>query len=172
MLLTDDAYVTKVMVMAYFFILLAVLITAPFLLRLAQSQNNKLKKRLKNLFLILLSAQLILGFLNWENFSNGRSAYELSFAYPYSFVGLFFVISAVEICFLFFGKSFQTPIMVLNALNSGLIFVAMIRLSSMLGYQSVSIASVVAVFFVLIGNVVGLAYINKDPNLLKKYFGV
>jgi len=47
----------------------------------------------------------------------------------------------------------------------------MIRLSSFLGFQAVSLASIGTVFLVLIGNVLGLAFINKDKNLLKKYAG-
>lgn len=46
----------------------------------------------------------------------------------------------------------------------------MIKLSNILGFQAVSFASIVAVFLVLLGNIIGLTFINKDKNLLKKYF--
>ncbi|MBI3980985.1 hypothetical protein HY345_03215 [Candidatus Microgenomates bacterium] len=156
--------------MEYFVILFVVLLTSPFIIKLAQSQNKKSKTKLKNIFLLLLITQIILGFFNWENFSVGRNAYELSLAYPNSLIGSFFVITALEIFLLLLNKSVHIAAVVLNFINCALIFMAMIKISNMLGFQLVSFASVVAVFLALIGNVIGLAYINKDVNLLKKYF--
>lgn len=42
--------------------------------------------------------------------------------------------------------------------------------ANILGFQAVSFASAGAVFLVLTGNIVSLALINKNKNLLKKYF--
>lgn len=155
--------------MEYVVILIAVLLISPFILKIASSQNKKTKYNLKIVFLTLLTAQLILGFLNWENFTSGRSAFELSLSFPGSLLGLFFVVSIFQILFLLISKSFNTLVVVLNFINSVLIFMGMIRLSSLLGFQAVSLPSIGAVFLVLIGNAIGLSFINKDKNLLKKY---
>lgn len=153
----------------YLIILAAVLIISPFVLRLASNQKKEIKQQLKNVLLFVLSAQILLGFLNWENFAQGRNGFELAFTYPNSFLGLFFVISVFQILLLVINTSFNTLMVTLNFINSVLIFIAMIRLSNILGYQPISLASVGAVFLVLIGNVVALVYINKDKNILKKY---
>lgn len=153
----------------YLFILVAVLVISPFILRLAQSQKQAVKQQLKLVYILILSAQIIFGFLNWENFSVGRSGFELSLAYPSSLLGLFFIISAVQILALLTYRSFNTQVVTLNFLNTVLIFIGMIRLSNILGFQAVSFASIGAVFLVLLGNVLGLALVNKDKNLLKKY---
>lgn len=153
----------------YVIILAAVLIFSPFVLKLASSQKKETKKQLKFILLGLLSAQIILGFFTWENFTVGRSGFELSLAYPGSFLGLFFIISAVQVILLVINKLFNTFVVVLNFLNTVLIFAGMIKLSSILGFQAISLASVGAVFLVLMGNVLALAFINKDKNLLSKY---
>lgn len=46
----------------------------------------------------------------------------------------------------------------------------MINLSNKAGYQIFSLSAIGAVFLVLFGNIIGLAFINQDKNLLKKYF--
>lgn len=156
--------------MTYAIILVLVLLLSPFVLKLASKQDKKSKSRAKTIFLSILLMQLILGFFNWEKFNAfGRSGYELSLAYPDSFLGLFFIISALQILALLAYKSFNTLVVVLNFINSILIFISMIKLSIILSFQAVSFASIGAVFLVLSGNVVGLAWINKDKNLLKKY---
>lgn len=155
--------------MAYIFILSAVLLISPFVLRLASKQDKKSKIKSKTIFLSILILQVILGFFNWENFSDGRSGFELSIAYPGSLLGLFFIISALQILAVSMSKSFNTFAVVLNFVSTILIFTGMIRLSSILGFQAVSIASIGTVFLVLSGNVSGLVYLNKDKNLLKKY---
>jgi len=156
--------------MPYLIIIAVVLITSPFILKLAQSQKKEVKRNLKLALLLILTTQLILGLLNWENFTSGRSGFELALIYPNSLLGLFFIISIIQIVFLIIGKSFNTLVVILNFLNSVLIFAGVIRLSNILGFQAVSFASVGSVFFVLFGNIVALAFINKDKNLLKKYF--
>ncbi|MDP3973762.1 MAG: hypothetical protein Q8P92_02930 [Candidatus Daviesbacteria bacterium] len=153
----------------YVIILAAVLVISPFVLRIASSQKKETKQQLKFIFLFILSAQILLGFLNWEKFSSGMSGLELSFAYPTSFLGLFFIISTLQILLLLFSKSFNTLVVILNFINSVLIFFGMIRLSNILGFQAVSLSSIAAVFLVLLGNIIALAYINKDKNLLAKY---
>jgi len=154
-------------------ILVAILtiLLSPVILKLASNQNKKAKHNLKTLFILVLSAQILLGFLNWENFTAGRSGFELSLAYPDSFLGLFFIISLLQITLLLLNKSFNTTVAVLNFINSVLIFAGMIRLSNSLSFQAVSLSSIGTIFLVLIGNVIGLILINKDKNLLKKYFG-
>ncbi len=153
----------------YVIILAAVLVISPFILSLAANQRKETKQQLKFIFLGLLCTQIALGFLNWENFNFGRSGFELSIAYPNSLLGLFFIISTIQIILLVISNSFNTPVVFLNFINSILIFAGMIRLSNILGFQAVSLASVGAIFLVLAGNVIGLSYINKDKNLLKKY---
>lgn len=134
----------------YITILAIVLVVSPFVLRLASNQKKENKQLLKFIFLSLLSAQIILGFL--------------------SGLKLFPAVSIVQILLLLSGKSFNTLVVVLNFINSVLIFVEMILLSNNLMIQVVSLPAIAAVFVVLIGNVIGLAYINKDANLMKKYF--
>lgn len=155
--------------LTYLFILVGVLVISPFILRLAQAQKGADKSQLKSFIILIFSAQVFLGFFNWEKFVGGRSGLDLSIVYPNSFLGLFFIISAIQIVAMFISKSFSTLVVILNFLNTVLIFVAMGRLSSLLGFQAVSLASIGAVFLVLTGNVLGLAFINKDKNLLKKY---
>lgn len=163
--------------MSYFYqnplILVAVLtiVLSPFILKLASGQDKKTKNNLRFVFLLILALQASSGFLNWETFTpTGRSGFELSLTYPGSFLGLFFIISLLQISLLFLNKSFNTLVVVLNFINSFVIFAGMIRISNFLNYQAVSFASVGAVFLALIGNVAGLSFINKDKNLLKKYF--
>lgn len=154
----------------YLIILAAVLVISPFILKLASKQTPKNKQKLRVFLLLILSTQIILGFLNWENFTVGRTGFELSLAYPNSFLGFLFIISAIQVILLILNKSFNTLIVILNFFNTVLIFIGMSRLSNILDFQAASFASVGAVFLILTGNVVGLAFINKDNNLLKKYF--
>lgn len=151
----------------YVIILAAVLVISPFVLSLAASQRKEAKQQLKFILLSLLSAQFLLGFLNWENMTSGRSGFELSLTYPSSMLGLFFILSLLQIVILF--TKFTTLIVAANFLNSIIIFTGMIRLSNILGFQIMSLPSILAIFLVLIGNVLSLAYINKDKNILKKY---
>lgn len=153
----------------YLIILAVVLVASPFVLKLASNQDKKTKQVLRSFFILIILAQILLGFLNWENFSVGRSGFELAFIYPSSLLGLFFVTAIFQVIFLIIGKSFNTLVVILNFINSVLIFMGMIRLSNILGFQAVSFAAIGAVFLVLIGNIVALAFINKDKNLLKKY---
>lgn len=146
----------------YLIILVAVLITSPFVLKLASSQKKQTKRKLKFFLLFILSAQILLGFLNWEKFSIGRNGFELALVYPNSFLGLFFIISITQIFLLMLNKSFNSLMVVLNFINSVLIFVGMIRLSGLLGFQAVSFASVGAVFLVLLGNIVGQIRTNTS----------
>lgn len=143
--------------MEYFFILTAILIISPFIIRLASSQNKKTKDNLKVIFLSFLLLQLILSF-------------KIAFAYPQSFLGLFFVVTIVQIILLFLNRKFYTLAVILNFINTIIFFVGMIRLGQTTGVQDTSFTSIGTTFIVLIGNVVGLILTNKDKNLLKKYF--
>lgn len=156
--------------MSYLIIIVVVLIVSPFILKLAQSQKKEVKRNLKNLLLSILVIQISLGILNWENFTNtGRSGFELSLAYLNSLLILFFIISILQVILLLVNKSFSKLVVILNFINSALLFIGMIRLSNILGSQIVSLPSVGTVFLVLTGNIISLVYINKDKNLLKKY---
>lgn len=155
--------------MEYALILLVVILISPFVLRLASRQDKKTKSKSKTIFLTILILQIILGFFNWENFSIGRSGFELSLAYPNSLLGLFFIISALQILALL-TSSFNTQVVTLNLINTVLIFISMVKLSNILGVQIVSLSSIGAVFLVLFGNVSGLIWINKDTDILAKYF--
>ncbi len=126
------------------------ILLSPFILKLASNQGKKTKHNLKSFFIIILSAQIILGYIAGVKF--------------------FLAISFLQVIFLISNKSFNILVVILNFINSILIFVEMIKLSNNLGYQIVSLPAIAAVFLVLTGNVLGLAYINKDKNLLKKYF--
>lgn len=141
--------------MAYVIILVAVLVISPFVLRLAASQKRETKQQLKNIWTLMLSAQILLGFLNWKSFGTAG-------------LGVFLVISLLQLLMLLTNKYLKLVVL-LNFINSILIFVAMIQVSNKLGYQVVSFESIGSVFLVLFGNVVVLAYINKDKNLLAKY---
>lgn len=68
-------------------------------------------------------------------------------------------------------KKLNALIVVLNLINSVLIFVSLNLTSRILGFQIFSIPPVTTVFLVLFGNIIGLTLINQDKNLLKKYFG-
>lgn len=141
--------------MEYILIMVFVLILSPFVLKIALSQKKETKKQLRNILLFILFVQVILGFLNWKSFGTVG-------------LGLFLIISVCQLLMLILNK-YSKLIVSLNFINSVLIFVAMIKLSNQLGYQVTSFESIGSVFLVLFGNVVGLAFINKDKNLLAKY---
>lgn len=128
------------------------ILLAPFILKLASNQSKKNKQNLKSLFIFILFTQIILGFFVDVNF--------------------FLVISFLQIILLIINKSFNILVVILNFINSVVIFMEMINMSNKVGYQIFSIPAIGAVFLVLIGNVLGLVFINKDKNLLKKYFKV
>lgn len=157
--------------MEYVIILAVVLLVSPFVIRIAGSQKKEVKNKTRLVFLSLLFLQIISGFLNWETFKGpGRSGFELVLTYPNSYLGMFFILSLVQLILLIFKQSsLDTLSVVLNFVNTIVIFAGMILLSAILGFQAVSLASVGAVFSVLIGNIVALAFINKDKNILKKY---
>lgn len=134
----------------YIVILAIVLLLSPFVLKIASKQDKKVKHNLKSWFLVIFSAQIILGY--------------------FSGVKFFPAISFLQIILLITNKSFNTLVVVLNFINSVVIFAEMINMSKQAGYQIFSLPAIGAVFLVLIGNILGLAYINKDTNLLKKYF--
>lgn len=142
--------------MEYFFILASVLLISPFVIRLSSSQNNKNKGNLKVIFLFLLFLQLILSF-------------KIAFAYPQSLLGLFFVVTIVQIILLFLNHKFYTFAVILNFINTTIFFAGMIRLGQITGIQDTSLASIGTAFTILIGNVIGLIFINKDKNLFKRY---
>ncbi|MBI2019045.1 hypothetical protein HYS95_00055 [Candidatus Daviesbacteria bacterium] len=157
--------------MAYLIILAGILILSPLIITLASSQNKKVKSRLRLIFLSLLSLQIILGFFNWETFLKGtRTGFELALNYPSSFLEIFFIVSLIQIILLSLTKrSLDVITVVLNFINTVLLFSGMIRVSNMTGVQAFSFASLAVIFAVLIGNVIGLMFINKDKNLMAKY---
>lgn len=140
----------KVMDFTYVIILAAILIISPFVLNLASKQNQKTKQRLKFVFLSILIAEIILGF--WGGFK----------------VWLFFAVSAIQILLILRCKF--TLAVVLNFINTLVFFIGMIRVGQITGIQDSSLTNITVAFLLLIGNVVGLIFINKDKDLLKKYF--
>ncbi len=150
--------------LTYPIILFVVLILSPILLTLANKQDSRTKKTLKTGFFILLLLELLSGFFNWESFSGtGQSGFELAFTYPRSFFGLFFVIVLIQMILLFIPKrTAHLATVVLNFFNTAVFFVGLILVSQTIGKQVVSFWSIGAIFAVLIGNVVGLVWLNKD----------
>ena len=57
----------------------------------------------------------------------------------------------------------------LNFVNTVVFLFGIIRASDIVGEQLVSFFNIGAVFAVLIGNVIGLMFINKDKGLIAKY---
>ncbi|HLC87603.1 MAG TPA: hypothetical protein VJG66_00920 [Patescibacteria group bacterium] len=155
---------------SYLLVLAAVLILSPFALAAASKQDKKTKTKVRLVFLFFIISQLVLGFLNWENFESGRSGISLAISYPGSLLWLFFVISAVQVLLVLLNTRFTTLYAaILNFVNTVVLFAGLLRLSSSLGFQVVSFASIGAVFLCLAGNVVSLILINRDKNIIKKY---
>jgi hypothetical protein len=156
---------------SYPIILVAVLILSPIVIKLAARQDRKTKGTLRKVFLSLLFLQLISGFFNWETFSGpGRTGLELSIEFPSSFLGLFFAVTTLQIIFLLIPRRVtDVGAVVLNFANTAVFFAGVILASRFVGEQIVSLFNVGAVFAVLIGNVVGLAYINQHKNILANY---
>jgi len=155
---------------AYFVILVVVALLSPFLISTASKQGKKHKNRLLHFCLLILTAQILLGLLNWETFEGpGRTGFGLAQAFPNSLLWTFFTISAAQIALLLSGKPGLTTVaVVLNFCNSILFFMGMIRISDSLGTQIFSIPAVACTFLVLIGNIAGLTLINKDRKLISK----
>lgn len=152
------------------FVLGAVVVISPLVLALGSRKDKKTKKWLKYIFLALLILQLVFGFFNWERFDGeGRSGFELARSYPSSLLFLFFGTALFQILLLFITRRAGRVCVSLNFFNTVLIFWGMVRISEVVGHQVVSLAGTRTVFLVLIGNVVGLIYINQDPKLLAKW---
>ena len=151
----------------YTVILISVLLFSPFILKIASSKNKKTKLNLRIIFLILLTFQILAGFLNWETFrGQGRSGFELASIYPTSYLWLFFAVAAFQAVMLLTKKQvLDTLAVVFNFLNTIIFFAAMARVSNLAGQQIVSWANVGVIFAILGGNIVGLALINKKANL-------
>lgn len=133
----------------YLIILAVVLILSPFVLKIASSQKKETKQQLKLAYLFILSAQIFLGFLGGVR------------------VWLFLGITLIQILFVL-NRQFTLAV-ILNFINTIVFFGSMIRLGQITGIQDSSFSSIATAFLVLIGNVIGLIFINKDKNLLKKY---
>src|SRR3990167_994931 len=133
--------------MEYFLILALTLLVSPFVLT------------------------LLLGFLNWEKFTTtGRSGFDLALAFPQTFLWVFFLILFLQAVFLTSRHpSLGNLTVVLNFVNTVIFFVSQITLGSVAGKQLVSWGSILAAFLILVANIVGLIYINKDKNMLAKF---
>ena len=155
--------------LTYPIILLVVLILGPLILTLANKQDSRTKRNLKIGFFILLLLELTSGFFNWESFSGtGQSGFALTLDYPSSLLGLFFAIVLIQMILLFIPKrTAHLAAVVLNFINTAVFFVGVISVSGLIGKQVVSLWSIGVIFAVLIGNVVGLVWINKDNTLTK-----
>jgi len=131
----------------YTLILVAVSILSPFAITLAQKQDKKTKSRLKHIFLLLLIGQVSLGLLNWNA------------------LWLFLIISLLQIFLLIRKTPAETPIVVLNFINTFVFFLTMIRLDQRQISDSTNLTGIAIVFVILIGNVIGLLLINKEKKL-------
>lgn len=155
----------------YGVIVAGVLILTPLTLNLASKQDKQIKSGLRRVFVLLLFLVLVTGLFNWETFSGpGRSGYPLAIAYPSSLVGLVFIITVFQLFLVVLGKRASNLLAVIfNFVNSVVIMAALIRVSNMAGRQLVSWVSITAVFAVLVNNVVGLLWLNRDPQLMSKW---
>lgn len=136
---------------SYVIILAVVLIVSPFVLKIASKQDKKTKQHLRFVFILMLSAQIILGFLS---------------GLP---LGVFPAITALQMILLILNRKFYTLAVILNFINTVVFFYSMIRLGQTTGIQDTSFASITIAFILLFGNIIGLIFINQDKNLLKKY---
>jgi len=128
----------------YTLVLVAVLLISPFAIMLAQKQDKKTKSRLKHIFLFLLLAQIILASASWQ------------------ILLLFLAISLLQ--FFLLLKKPSPAVVVLNFINTFVLFITMARLSRPIGNLA-NLAAIAAAFLVLTGNVVGLLLINKEKRL-------
>ena len=131
----------------YTLILIAVLIISPFALTLPQKQDKKTKSRLKYIFLFLLLAQTILASFNWQ------------------MLLLFLAISLLQ--FFLLLKKPSPAVVILNFINTFVLFITMARLSRPVGNLA-NLAAIAAAFLVLTNNVIGLLLINKEKGLKLK----
>ena len=151
-------------------ILIVTIALSPFILQIASRQNQKTKQKLRQIFLLLLMLELFMGLLGWESLPfSGRTGFELALTYPNAFLWLFFIISTIQSVLLTSGKrTAHVAAVYLNFANSIIIFASLIIISKILAKQIVSLASISTVFLNLTANVVSLALVNKDKNLLTK----
>lgn len=128
----------------YTIILIAVLIISPFAIGLAEKQDKRTKSRLKNIFLFLLLAQIALASYNWQ------------------LLLLFLAISLLQ--FVLFLKKPSQTVVVINFINTLVLFITMARLDRPIGNLN-NLAAIAAAFVVLINNVLGLLLINREKKL-------
>lgn len=134
----------------YILILIATITISPFVIILAQKQDKKTKSRLKNIFLLVLVAQIILSLLNWRPLS------------------LFLFISLIQILLLTRKTQAQIPVVLLNFINTFVFWAIMIRLDQKSISDPSNLAGIAIAFIVLIGNLIGLLLINKEKFLKLK----
>lgn len=129
----------------YTLILVVVLAISPWVLKLAEKQDKKTKSRLKNIFLLLLIGQTLLGLPSWK------------------LLPLFLTISTFQI-FLVVRK-IPLPAVLLSFVNTVIFFFTLIRLDRGPIENSANLTYIAIAFIVLIGNVVGLLLANKEKKL-------
>ena len=152
-------------------ILPVILLIAPIVLSIASRQDSAAKQMLRYVLQISLATVLALGLLNWETQTEGgRSAYMLALdfqsIYLLAFIGLsLFLIISLQI------KSYKFDLIaaVGNILITILFFAAAITISGELGKPIISPAIITAALMVLVNNVLVLALVNRDKNLVSKY---
>lgn len=132
----------------YTLILIATLIISPLAVTLAQKQDKKTKSRLKNIFLLILISQLILGLPSWKALS------------------LFLIISLAQIFLLIRKTPPQAPVVLLNFINTFVFWATMIRLEQKPINNSPNLIGIAIAFIVLTGNLIGLLLINRDKRLM------
>lgn len=149
----------------------AVILVAPIVLTIASKQQKSSKQKLRIVFQISLTIILALSFLNWETQSpGGRNAFMLATSFQNIFLWLFLTITFLGIILLSFKKYlFDLLATVASVISTFLFFAAAITISNAIGRSIVSPALITSAMIVLINNVLGLALVNRDSNLLAKY---
>lgn len=131
----------------YTLILLATAAISPLALILAQKQDQKTKSLLKSTFIFLLLSQIIFSLADWKA------------------LAIFLAITLIQLVLLFKKPSTAPFVVLLNFINTGLFFLIMINTEKTLGPQPVNLAAIAAVFALLINNVIGLLFINREKHL-------
>lgn len=148
-----------------------VILVAPIILTVASKQQKSAKQKLRIVFQVSLTIILALSFLNWETQSpGGRNAFMLATSFQNIFLWLFLASTFLQIALLSFKKyQFDLMATVAGLVSTFLFFAAAITISNTLGRSIVSPALITTAMIVIVNNVLGLALVNRDSNLLAKY---
>jgi len=148
-----------------------VILIAPLVLIIASRQNKSAKQKLRTVFQISLGAIIALSFLNWETQNpGGRNAFMFAVSFQNIFLWLFLASTFLQIALLSFKKyQFDLMVTVTGLVSTFLFFAATITISNAISRSIVSPALITTAMIVIVNNVLGLALVNRDSNLLAKY---